>query len=770
MVDLNVKLETATSLILFCAADAVLDRYMEVVVAAFNVPIMLAILSQARRALHADPQDITRGINPSQSRVEPAWKIASLCFGPFIWAMPILFAPLRHLTDKTSTLVVYSTLYCDIPDSTYRDLSLVFLLLPLLTAVIISLWIVRCLVLLYQRHRNTVAFALYLPLGRRFTAMAAITLLATILLVINASTRFATKALVSIIVVWEALAPILQFLIFASQKELVVVWSNWIHFRFRLGTSGSSSYSTYSLRQFPNAVRPHESTVISVRASRSLPPLPSEARTSNSDSSGAARPQRGDSQIYQTIQLQLPGSRLSIPPQLRNRTPTPTPQILATATQASSRPESPEDLSLFTPTSASDPLFTGSSRRGVYDSPVLPPAIPAANGSQGFYSRSPAPQFYPQRPVSPSRHRSLPAQMGKRPLILASASMRGASVSPYEIPPPPARPPPAPSSTTSRSASFSSSSQWSEATARSSHSRSIFTRFSPNASRRSAPAPIRQPSMTEVKQLRELLSQFPPSPGSSAFPALSPPTTTVQDSPTVGPTLETIQVAAPAPVAPRPATIDRSVRMIRSPVAEVHRQTTSLPPLERPAEVTALAVSPGRSLTHGHPREAHTAGGTSGSPFGGLPPAVDIAQTLDVRRESAHQGPSSGRRSGSMSRSRPPSRRPSQSFAGGNGFPSDIPDVPPVPSRPTSITTPASPGPARTRSSRPVSLAPSERVVAANSPRSATRSIPPVPRLHNVASAPNSPASSALRIAPRTPRESLPPPIPPKGEYTRTWI
>ncbi|KZV79075.1 hypothetical protein EXIGLDRAFT_486478 [Exidia glandulosa HHB12029] len=687
--------------------------------------------------------------------------------------MPILFAPLHHLTDQNSQIASYSTLYCDIPSDAFHSVSLVFLLLPFVTAILLSVWITSCLVRLYHRHRNSLSSGLDLPLGRRFFAMALITLISTLLLIVNASTDFSTKALLDIIVVWESISPLLQFGVFATQQEVVSVWLAWLRGNFRPDGAIGSNHSAYSMQQAPQTNVIHRPTVFRpARESRPLPPLPPpDADVSTTSLSSAPRP--AISPVYPAIQLELPGSRLSIPTLLRNRTPTPTPQIL-TAGYVSAEtpvlsPEGGEHPDAEEPFSASVPLVSSSTRRG-YDTPVLPPTPVVPNGSQRFFSPFPAPQHFRRDPVmphpQPQRVRSLPAPKKRfsGPPGSSAFSPRSAVV-PYEIPPPPTRPAPtAPSSTNgssnghtappSRSVSINSSSQWSPATTRSSQSRSLFTRFAPNMGRRSAPAPTKRPSM------REIIAQFPTSPGSPGFPTmplplpLPPPALVARASVTVGPIRETIQLAEPSPPprSARPPAIDQHLAISRN----VALQAASVPiDSARSVEAVGPASPPGRSLTHAYSRSV-------GSPIR-VRPRQQMVSSVDETP------------GGSSSRA-PPSTSHTEEFSD-----------PHTPISPPTVWSSRRDRPRSVSRSRPGSSSLSVRSPSASvarltsdAPRRSVTYVPPVPsRPASTVASPASHTSTGTRPLNIRPRESIrvppsPPPLPPKGgstgTYPRTYI
>lgn len=621
-------LESATSLVIFCAADAVLLRYVQVVEAAFSVSFMATVLRLAKRALDAaelEPQE------RDQMKPESVFWIALLCFGPFIWAMPVLFAPIPFLMKRDVRIVNYFTLYCDIPDDSFHSVSLVFVLLPFVVSILFLGYIGSYLMRIYQRHRNVVSSTLDVPLLRSFAIMALTILISTILLIINASSNFAVKGLVGLLMFWESLLPLVQFSVFAWQGGVCVIWYNFMRCRgFSTGSEASSP--TYTMQYRNNAV----TGVSYAPTERTLPPPPSDDVISIS-ASRHDLPSSSSHAVYH-LPINLPGSRLSLQNLLlRNRTPTPTPHILSNIGKA---PHSePDGRSILTrgdgpsaasPDSATMPLVTPLRPQLDAQAISVPTALlPQPTGSQQMFSpgRTHPPQSFPSRPISlPARVRTKRHFSGPPGSILFSPQ----SVRTLLIPPPPALPAPtAPPSTApsesgrsvSRPVSMASSKlSHTTSTTRSSETRSFLSRLEPRSSRRSAVTPRRS--------MREIISQFPQSPKSPPVPLpvpLSPraPAPVVpRDSVSMSPMHEVIQLAQPTPplnAKDRAETIDRRMILSRDSVLTAasvpprHQRSQSETTLPKPPRRDSVRASRRRTTLIGAvpatpPDEQHPAG------------------------------------------------------------------------------------------------------------------------------------------------------------------
>ncbi|EJD55350.1 hypothetical protein AURDEDRAFT_155584 [Auricularia subglabra TFB-10046 SS5] len=614
-------LETATSLVVFCAADAVLLRYVQVVEAAFSVSFMATVMRLARRALDAaelEPQE------RDQRQPESILWIALLCFGPFIWAMPVLFAPIPFLMKRDARIVNYFTLYCDIPSESFHSVCLVFVLLPFVVSILFLGYIASYLMRIYQRHRDVVSSTLDVPLLRSFAIMALTILISTILLIINASSNFSAKGLVGLLIFWESLLPLVQFSVFAWQGGVCVIWYNFVRCRgFSTGSEASSP--TYTMQYRNNAA----TGVTYAPTERPLPPPPSDEVISIS-ASRHDLPPPSDHAVYQGhLPINLPGSRLSLQNLLlRIRTPTPTPHVLTNiGKSAHSEPDGRSILDrgdgplAASPDSATMPLVTPSRPQWKAQATSTPAALlPQPSGSQQMFSpgRTHPPQRFPSRPVSlpPPRVRTNRRFSGPPgSFLFAPQSMRTLLIPPPPALPAPTAPPSSAPSESGRSASrpvsmASSKLSHTTSTTRSSETRSFLSRLEPRSSRRSAAAPRRS--------MREIISQFPQSPKLPPVPLpvpLSPPAPApalLRDSVTMSPMHEVIQLREPSPpLNDRVDTIDRRMVLSRDSVLTA----ASVPPRhQRSQSETTLPEPPRRDSVRASRRRTTVIGAVPATP------------------------------------------------------------------------------------------------------------------------------------------------------------
>ncbi|KAI0692768.1 hypothetical protein BC835DRAFT_1416327 [Cytidiella melzeri] len=221
----------------FCAADAIILRYLTVTMAAFGISFTLPLLYLSCK-FSKNPE------YSEYSHCQPFYRFTTgaLAFGPFVWALPTIFTPLPLLSRRIASVKPQFMLaVCTISDTVSDLAALVLLVSALGSAVIFAM--------VFMFHLwNTIRLPLVThSLGRlditrlvRFAALLGIFVISiTLYSILTASwvegrehkqpavSRLPTLFKISII--WECVTPILYFLIFAAHEEVFSVWRTWSH-------------------------------------------------------------------------------------------------------------------------------------------------------------------------------------------------------------------------------------------------------------------------------------------------------------------------------------------------------------------------------------------------------------------------------------------------------------------------------------------------------------------------------------------------------------
>ncbi|KAI0778224.1 hypothetical protein BD413DRAFT_630317 [Trametes elegans] len=212
----------------FCFSDSVLLAYATVVKAAFAVsftlPALWLAIIQIRPKRSAD--DYPRLTKRT---------VLLLCLIPFVWALPVLIVPIPRLVRGEINWAKFSVNSCYISDNAFTIVSLVFTLIPLVLAALIScavVFVVNRWSGKMSSHRAT----LYSKRSARFAALVIVTCVsATLYAVVLARWIHGhqvwdqpVKLLVRASVMWEAITPLLFFAIFAAQEEIYATWLGWL--------------------------------------------------------------------------------------------------------------------------------------------------------------------------------------------------------------------------------------------------------------------------------------------------------------------------------------------------------------------------------------------------------------------------------------------------------------------------------------------------------------------------------------------------------------
>ncbi|KAH8100696.1 hypothetical protein BXZ70DRAFT_1008182 [Cristinia sonorae] len=220
----------------FCIGFAIALRYLTVVKAAFTVsftsPLLYLAIQHSRYT----------GFESSSNSAFYRRTIKFLCFGPFVWALPsvlVTFPTIAH--DRESLKPMFYEATCTISNTPYQVVSLSLMIFALLIATIISITFVYIM----WRHVRLPMLSRsmgMLDLTRilRFGALFGIIVLSAVLYtVVMASwardhiSRYSPRpmnTLFTLSVLWEAVTPILMFLIFGAQQEVFEVWASWYHY------------------------------------------------------------------------------------------------------------------------------------------------------------------------------------------------------------------------------------------------------------------------------------------------------------------------------------------------------------------------------------------------------------------------------------------------------------------------------------------------------------------------------------------------------------
>ncbi|KAH9944351.1 uncharacterized protein BXZ73DRAFT_96836 [Epithele typhae] len=223
------------SLATLCVAQSILLRYATVVKAAFAVSFTLPLLYLALCQLQP-----TRSADEFPRLTKNY--VGALCAGPFIWALPVLITPIGPIVNGTPTDVEFNITSCYFEDPAFAIVSLVFTLVPLAVAVTLTVLIG---VVIWRNSQTMLERSgwHFIKTSRfiRFTALVLVTIVSMALYTVvltrwmlnhrrwNGEHQMWTRDKLWLFagrtsVIWEAVTPLIFFVIFAAQEEIYETW------------------------------------------------------------------------------------------------------------------------------------------------------------------------------------------------------------------------------------------------------------------------------------------------------------------------------------------------------------------------------------------------------------------------------------------------------------------------------------------------------------------------------------------------------------------
>ncbi|KAH9858175.1 hypothetical protein C2E23DRAFT_168518 [Lenzites betulinus] len=220
-------LNSGTALVSFCVSFSILLRYVTVVKAAFAVSFTLPALwlsfIQIRPKRSAD--DYPRLTERT---------VLLLCLLPYVWALPVLVVPIPQLIRGQINPVSFHINSCYFDNQAFTIVSLIFTLIPLAFAVLIS----GAVLFVVSRWSDTTSIQRAMICTKRsirFASLVLVTVISasfyTVVLVLWVEGRGSWDkdwAAVRLSVMWEAITPMLFFVIFAAQEEIYETWLHWL--------------------------------------------------------------------------------------------------------------------------------------------------------------------------------------------------------------------------------------------------------------------------------------------------------------------------------------------------------------------------------------------------------------------------------------------------------------------------------------------------------------------------------------------------------------
>ncbi|OBZ79183.1 hypothetical protein A0H81_01096 [Grifola frondosa] len=221
---------TERDLARFCIVDGIIVHYLTVVKAAFSVSFTLPCLCMT---------------------------IIMLCMGPFVWSLPVVLVPIPALV-RSPLHPVFNITACYVRDNAFQIVSLTLTLIPLALAMLVS---VSILMILWRYCElpilNHLGSLRSTRIGRFGALVFTIAFSAFLYAAVLAKWirqhddwiegRTSSQVLLTISIVWEAVCPLILFLIFAAQREVYEMWYDWLCCLTRRNSptqSGANSHST----------------------------------------------------------------------------------------------------------------------------------------------------------------------------------------------------------------------------------------------------------------------------------------------------------------------------------------------------------------------------------------------------------------------------------------------------------------------------------------------------------------------------------------------
>ncbi|QRW06501.1 hypothetical protein RhiLY_05500 [Ceratobasidium sp. AG-Ba] len=218
-----------TPLAHFCAIDAILLYVFSAIGSALTVSFTLSLFAVVVKSGNPNLNSSRRAWWSFQWLWDPSTTV--LCVGPFVWALPIVITAIEalvrsHRDDYPS--IYYSNTFCNIDDYTYQFASGIILGVPLLVSVGLVLATLIMIIRIYLRDRVTATQSINVYLAFRFAVIVVQIFVLAILLLCEIALRDDQLAGVfRFHLYWAALAPLVLFVIFGTQIDLMQIWKYW---------------------------------------------------------------------------------------------------------------------------------------------------------------------------------------------------------------------------------------------------------------------------------------------------------------------------------------------------------------------------------------------------------------------------------------------------------------------------------------------------------------------------------------------------------------
>ncbi|KAG9095735.1 hypothetical protein FS749_009908 [Ceratobasidium sp. UAMH 11750] len=219
-----------TPLAYFCAVDAIFIYIFGAIGSGLTVSLTLSLFSV-----------VVKSGNPGLHSAPRTWlsfrwlwdpTTTALCVGPFIWALPIIGAAIETLV-RTSRAhypsIYYSYTYCNIDDYQYQLISATILGLPLIVSVGLILVTLILIARIYIRDRAA-SRSINVPLAFRFMLIVLQTFIMAIILICEICLKDdQLKGVHRFHLYWTALVPLILFVVFGTQNDLLNIWRYWAY-------------------------------------------------------------------------------------------------------------------------------------------------------------------------------------------------------------------------------------------------------------------------------------------------------------------------------------------------------------------------------------------------------------------------------------------------------------------------------------------------------------------------------------------------------------
>ncbi|KAI0348087.1 hypothetical protein BDW22DRAFT_53935 [Trametopsis cervina] len=233
----------------FCTASAIILRYLSLTMSAFSVSFTLPLLYLSiKYAGDSASSERSRAGN----QVFYRRTTFALAFGPFVWALPAILAPLPQLVhDVNSVKPQFTQAICTIQDPIYEILCLTFTITALALALLFALIFIYFLWKTIRLPLFSQSLGLFdITRLLRFAVLLCIFFISVTLYSIWTASwvssndlqhpkAFNFLLLAKLAIIWESVTPMLYFVIFAAHEEVFTVWSSWCR-----GTSRAALTST----------------------------------------------------------------------------------------------------------------------------------------------------------------------------------------------------------------------------------------------------------------------------------------------------------------------------------------------------------------------------------------------------------------------------------------------------------------------------------------------------------------------------------------------